>query len=119
MGEVYWGLFADGQQPVAAAHGGERLSAPQAMPGELAGMLPVTGFVRAGAGMGFGAWPELAGMVRAGGACLSRAEPHAVQIAWLARADLALGAVWLDPAAAQPVYLRDRVAQIPKAGPAL
>lgn len=119
MGELYWGLFADGHLPVVAASGGERLSTPQAMPAELAGLLPVAGSVRAGAGMGFGAWPELAGLVRPGGPCLQLAEPHAAQIALLAQADLSRGALWQDPGAAQPVYLRDRVANIPKAGPAL
>lgn len=119
MGEVYWGLYADGPLPVAAASGGERVSSPQVLPAELAGLLPTQGRVRAGAGMGLGAWPALAGIVQSGGSCLPAAEPHAAQVARLAQSDLAGGAAWKDPAAAQPVYLRDRVAQVPKHQPPL
>jgi len=119
MGEVYWGVFADGPRPVVAASGGERLCAPPDLPAVLAGLLPPGGGVRAGAGMGFGAWPSLAGVLQSGGHCLLAAEPQAADVARLALADLACGAPWRDPVAAQPVYLRDRVVQIPKPGPGL
>lgn len=119
MGEVYWGLFADGPLPVPAAAGGERLTAPQDLPAVLADLLPPGGRLRAGAGMGLGAWPALAGLLQSGGHCLPAAEPQAADVARLAMADLAAGAAWRDPAAAQPVYLRDRVVQIPKPGPGL
>ena len=44
--------------------------------------------------------------------CFADAEPHAQDVASLARIDLAAGAPWLDAAAAQPVYVRDEVAKI-------
>jgi hypothetical protein len=42
------------------------------------------------------------------------AEPHARDVAWLAARDLQHGLAWLDPALAQPVYLRDEVVRTPK-----
>ena len=49
----------------------------------------------------------------AAAACLPEAEPHALDVAQLAAWDLAHGQAWLDAQAAQPVYLRDQVAQMP------
>jgi tRNA threonylcarbamoyladenosine biosynthesis protein TsaB len=113
MGELYWGLFRHDGQPVADAHGGEHVSATERLLQEVAGMAVIAPVVGA-AGMGLGAYPELITAVRLPVArCFPTVEPHAQQIARLAAADLAGGARWLDPAAAQPVYLRDRVVQAP------
>ena len=106
MGEVYWGVFgADLAQaeehvgPPAALHSGE---------------LPA---VAGAAGMGLGAWPEIAIALRLPPVrVFAAAEPHAGDIAWLAAADLAGGARWLDAAQAQPVYLRDQVVHAPRSG---
>lgn len=107
MGELYWGLFRHGREPVGEAEGGERLSAPDVLAAALA---PPAAAPVAAAGMGLGAWPALAAGWQAGPAqVLSGAEPHAADVARLAAFDLAHGARWLDAAAAQPVYLRDRV----------
>ena len=114
MGELYWGVFQNRGQPVGEAQGGERLGPPQSLDSGLAGLLPDGGVVEAAAGMGLAIIPELATQLGLAAAhCLSQAEPQAADIARLAAADLAAGARWLDPVAAQPVYLRDRVVQAP------
>ncbi len=114
MGELYWGLFEHNGDPVGAAVGGERLSSPAGLQQALSGLLPAGAAIQAAAGMGLGAYPDLAAALQVPIAqCLARAEPHAAEIVRLAAHDLSAGARWLDPAAAQPVYLRDKVVQAP------
>jgi tRNA threonylcarbamoyladenosine biosynthesis protein TsaB len=114
MGELYWGLFSNRGAAVGAAEDGERLSVPEDLLRELAGRQSTPARVVGAAGMGLGAYPAL---VTALGLppthCLAAAEPHARDIAALAAVDLATGAAWQDPAAAQPVYLRNRVVHTP------
>jgi hypothetical protein len=64
-----------------------------------------------GAGRGLAAAPQIAQWLQLpAAATLADAEPHAMEVARLAAADLATGAVWLDAALAQPVYVRNQVA---------
>jgi tRNA threonylcarbamoyladenosine biosynthesis protein TsaB len=109
MGETYWGAF----DALAALTGdavlGEAVSAPAAMPSTLPGR------VIAAAGRALSAYPALPDWLGLPpSACLGDAEPHAADIARLAALDIAGGVAWQDPAAAQPVYLRDQVAQMPR-----
>jgi tRNA threonylcarbamoyladenosine biosynthesis protein TsaB len=114
MGEVYWGVFEHRSEPVGAAQGGERLAAPDRLVQELPGLLPTQATLVGAAGMGLGAHPSLVSALHLPAEhCFAAAEPHAACIARLAASDLSRGARWLDPAAAQPVYLRDRVVQAP------
>lgn len=108
MGEVYWGVFedADGLPPVMQWP--EAVMAPAAVPDELRAVL---GGAAGRALAAYPALPERLGLQAS--ACLPEAEPHALDIAQLAAADLLRGADWQDAAAAQPVYLRNQVAQIP------
>ncbi|WP_019591623.1 tRNA (adenosine(37)-N6)-threonylcarbamoyltransferase complex dimerization subunit type 1 TsaB [Thioalkalivibrio sp. ALE20] len=103
MGEVYWSLC-----PVA----GERvLPAPEAVAPPEAVVPQWPAGERLGLGTGFRAFPELAGQC---GLPAERVDPDALPDAF----DLALLAVdarergeGVDPADAQPVYLRDDVAR--------
>ena len=114
MGEVYWGLFRHAGHCVGDADGGEHLSGPAVPGAELAGLLPAGAVVVAAAGMGLSAYPELVAQLHLPAAsCFAHAEPHAGDIVRLAAFDLAGGAPWRDPVAAQPVYLRDSVVQAP------
>ncbi len=114
MGELYWALFANGGRPVGAASGTERLSSPARLEEEMPGLLPQGCGIVGAAGMGLAAYPMLTARLNLPAAhCLQQAEPHAREVARLAAFDLAAGASWLDPAAAQPVYLRDKVVQAP------
>lgn len=114
MGELYWGVFEDNGQPVGTARDGERLSTPAVMLEALPAVLPPGSVLAAAAGMGLSAYPSIIEACRLDPArCQPQAEPHATGIARLAASDLAAGAAWLDAAAAQPVYLRDKVVQAP------
>ncbi len=105
MGEVYWGVF-DGDLLDAP----EQVSAPDVLIATAA-----QHSLRAGAGKGFAAWPQIAVSLQLAPARVrGDAEPHAADIARLAAQDLAAGAKWLDAALAQPVYLRNQVAVAPK-----
>lgn len=105
MGEVYWGVFTP-----ALADAAEAVSPPEAM----LAMLSAHRGIGIGAGRGFGAYPAIAATLRLDRRCvLAEAEPHALDVATLAAADLAAGAPWLDAALAQPVYLRDQVVHVP------
>lgn len=111
MGELYWGLYPDSAEPVASAPGGERLSAPARLREDLR-ELPGRDRIVGAAGMGLAVCTELAVEFDLHGThAWPEAEPHAREIARLAAHDLACGARWLDPEAAQPVYLRDKVVQ--------
>jgi tRNA threonylcarbamoyladenosine biosynthesis protein TsaB len=114
MGEVYWGVFPLTDGPVGVAHEGERVSAPEALLLRLGEGASGRPRIAAAAGMGLGAYPDVA--VQLGihpEYCLPQAEPHAADIARLVGADLAAGASWRDAATALPVYLRDKVVQVP------
>jgi tRNA threonylcarbamoyladenosine biosynthesis protein TsaB len=108
MGEVYWGAFQAQPQLQPEAGFPERVGAPESLPQELRGLV-----IRA-AGRGLGTYPGIAGFLGLDeAACLPMAEPDAGDIARLAAADLAAGAAaWVDASAAQPVYLRDKVAKM-------
>jgi tRNA threonylcarbamoyladenosine biosynthesis protein TsaB len=108
MGEIYWGVF-DAQHGLRPAPGfPEVVAAPEPLPAGLRGAV-----VRA-AGRGLAAYPGIADWLGLDAqACLSAAEPDAADIARLAAGDLASGdAAWMDATAAQPVYLRDKVAKM-------
>lgn len=114
MGELYWGLYPDASQPVGEPRGGERLTSPSDLLAQVRSLLPSGEALAAGAGMGLGAFPNLAaGLGLDPSRVLSTAEPHAAEVARLAAFDLAAGAEWQDASAAQPVYLRDKVVQGP------
>lgn len=113
MGELYWGVFADAGHPVGLARHAEMLSSPAALAEELSRILPAGATISAAAGLGLAAYPAIAHLVIDSSRCLAQAEPHAREVARLAAFDLAGGAKWLDPAAAQPVYLRNKVVQAP------
>lgn len=106
MGEVYWGWFEVDPVTAVCAPGDEHVGPPgqvHALPGVLRA---------AAAGRGLSAWPRIAELLQlAPQACFGEAEPHALDVLRLARADLAAGVPWQDAAHAQPVYLRDRVIQ--------
>jgi tRNA threonylcarbamoyladenosine biosynthesis protein TsaB len=105
MREVYWAEYAvaDELQPL----GEERVDAPAAVVIAPA----VAGDIWAAAGRGLAAWPELADRARAGGASLHPdLLPRAREILALARPRVATGQM-LEPDAALPVYVRDRVAE--------
>lgn len=105
MGEVYWAAYA-----VQAGQLGASLTPESvAPPGDLEAQCPKP--CVAAAGRGLAAWPQIAALLRVPAtAQFGDAEPHAVDVAGLAVADLAAGAVWLDASQAQPVYVRDQVA---------
>ncbi len=110
MGELYWGLFAAGEEVVG--HGQERLSAPGDLCAALRAQMPGGEALVGGAGKGFAAYPGLAAQLGLNSMhCLPDAEPDAGEIARIAAWDLSRGARWQDAAAAQPVYLRDNVIQ--------
>jgi tRNA A37 threonylcarbamoyladenosine modification protein TsaB len=107
MGEVYWGVFENAEALPAVTGWSEAVTPPAALPQGLRGTL-----IRA-AGRGLAGHPALPGWLGLPGACcLPEAEPHALDIAYLAAGDIGSGASWQDAAAAQPVYLRDQVAQM-------
>jgi tRNA threonylcarbamoyladenosine biosynthesis protein TsaB len=111
MGEVYWAAFAVHAGALGACVGEEAV-APAA---DVVARCPrpcVTA-----AGLGLAAWPQIAaGMQLPVAAQFADAEPHAVDVATLAALDLAAGATWLDASLAQPVYVRNQVANAEKPG---
>jgi tRNA threonylcarbamoyladenosine biosynthesis protein TsaB len=105
MREVYWATYDLTPGPDPA--GEERVSAP----GDV--ILPSAESRWVAAGRGLAAWPELAERCRAAGATLrEQLLPRATEILALAAPRVAAGQI-LDPADALPVYVRDRVAQVP------
>jgi tRNA threonylcarbamoyladenosine biosynthesis protein TsaB len=103
MGEVYAGAFAPDADGLVTPIGDEAVLAPDRV------VAPGAAFV--GIGTGFGAFPQ-ALQVRFGGTLRESrrdALPHAADLARLAARDLAAGR-GVDPLAAQPFYLRDKVA---------
>jgi len=103
MGEIYWGVFAD-----------SLTEAPEAVSSPASLLLPPSG-VAAAAGKGLAAYPHIADSLQLPVECVfADAEPHACDVAHLALLELATGAAWQDAGLAQPTYLRDQVAHVPK-----
>jgi tRNA threonylcarbamoyladenosine biosynthesis protein TsaB len=103
MGEVYAGAFVTGEDGCARALGDEAVLPPAMVDA------PAPRF--AGVGTGFGAYGGVL-RERLGDALVQVAPdalPHAADLARLAARDFAAG-LGVDPLAAQPVYLRDKVA---------
>lgn len=125
MDEVYTAAYArgaahDSSESAAVALGREQVLPPAAvalprgiaMPGAVAS--PAAGSDTArwiGAGRGFRAYPQLAGLV---GEVFDDLLPHAAQVLALALPEVAAGRV-LAPTSAVPVYVRDEVAKVPRA----
>jgi tRNA threonylcarbamoyladenosine biosynthesis protein TsaB len=106
MGEVYWASYffeiASGIRPATP----EQVCAPAAV------VIAESLRPDIAAGKGLEAYPGLPLRLELTPArCLADAEPDAADIARLAAADLASGQPGLPAEAAQPVYLRDRVAK--------
>jgi tRNA threonylcarbamoyladenosine biosynthesis protein TsaB len=104
MGEVYWATFVVLAGLPGANQTPESVAAPQTV---ILHCPPCF----AAAGRGLAAASQIAAMPQlAAAAIFADAEPHALDVARLAAADLAQGLAWLDAAKAQPVYVRDDVA---------
>jgi tRNA threonylcarbamoyladenosine biosynthesis protein TsaB len=104
MGEVYWAVYCIGPTSLGSSVTDELVSSPEMV-------ISLCPPCRAGAGRGLAAAPQIAQFLHLPAvATLADAEPHAREIAQLAAADLSTGAVWLDAALAQPVYVRNQVA---------
>jgi tRNA threonylcarbamoyladenosine biosynthesis protein TsaB len=104
MGEVYWAAYSIFGGCLGVSVTGESVASPEAV---VSLCPPCMG----GAGRGLAAAPQIAQWLQLpAAATLADAEPHAMEVARLAAADLATGAVWLDAALAQPVYVRNQVA---------
>jgi len=107
MGEVYWALFQLNEGRIQEPELPERVGSPVAL------LDAVTLRPLLAAGLGLAAYPQIGerlGLVP--GVCYADAEPHALDVAELARRDVVAGAAWLDASAAQPVYVRDDVARV-------
>jgi tRNA threonylcarbamoyladenosine biosynthesis protein TsaB len=107
MREVYWAEFAVEDGMIST--GGEHVGAASSV------VLPQresdTASIWVAAGRGLAAYPDLAARCREHGATvLPTLLPRATEILCLARTAVAAGQI-LDPAAALPVYVRDRVAE--------
>jgi tRNA threonylcarbamoyladenosine biosynthesis protein TsaB len=111
MREVYWACFSRSADDPAVPVGSERVSEPAevALPADW-----LAGGKLLGAGTGFAAYPQLAGLIPGGTASIHVLYPRAAEIALLAVAEVAAGRVF-DPGLALPVYLRDNVVQVPTA----
>jgi tRNA threonylcarbamoyladenosine biosynthesis protein TsaB len=104
MREVYWAEFDP-------AHGLRPLTAEQVTPSAQVMFSAPARVPWVAAGRGLTAWPELAQRAQVAGATL-RPDllPRAAEILALARSCVAAGQI-LEPDAALPVYVRDRVAE--------
>jgi tRNA threonylcarbamoyladenosine biosynthesis protein TsaB len=102
MGEVYWA-----REPVhpTTAVVSEQLTAPHCVAVDASERRVVFAI-----GMALAAFPLIAQQLGlTAGQCMADAEPHALDVARCALAQLGSGAGWQDAASAQPVYLRNRV----------
>jgi tRNA threonylcarbamoyladenosine biosynthesis protein TsaB len=107
MREVYWATFS-----VERSVQGLIATGPESVSAATEVVLPADGGgAWAAAGRGLKAWPDLAARCRAAGAALFvDLLPRASEVLALARPLVAARQI-LDPAAALPVYVRDRVAE--------
>jgi tRNA threonylcarbamoyladenosine biosynthesis protein TsaB len=107
MGEVYWATWRVREDQVLEGALPERV-------GSAASLLSAIGeHPSLAIGMGLSAHAQIRTQLRlTDQSCFADAEPHARDVASLARIDLLAGQPWLDAAAAQPVYVRDEVAKI-------
>jgi tRNA threonylcarbamoyladenosine biosynthesis protein TsaB len=104
MGEVYWAVYPVHSGQPGASAGAESVTLPETV---ISTCPPCI----AGAGRGLAAAPQIATALQLpAAATFADAEPHAVDVARLAVADLAAGVKWQDAAEAQPVYVRNQVA---------
>lgn len=103
MGEVYAGSFVVGDDGWVVPLGDEWVAPPAAV------LAPAGDFVAVGTGWSAHRDSLLAAWGRAPRACDSDALPRAGELARLAVRELAAGRA-VDPARAQPTYLRDKVA---------
>ena len=112
MDEVYCASYAAAASPQLL--GAERVLPPDALPSP-AGGEPAERWL--GVGRGFKAYPALARLrAESGGplaVVLDELLPHAVDVLALAIPEVQAGRV-LPPAAALPVYVRDKVAKVPE-----
>jgi tRNA threonylcarbamoyladenosine biosynthesis protein TsaB len=107
MGEVYWATYGLRADQVLEHDMPERVGSPASLLDAL-DERPLLAI-----GMGLAAHAHIGTQIGLDDQyCFADAEPHAQDVARLARFDLAAGAGWLDAAAAQPVYVRDDVAKI-------
>jgi len=104
MGEVYWAAYSIDGRGLGSSVTEESVAAPQVV-------ISLCPPCIAGAGRGLAAAPQIAESLQLPAAATrAEAEPHAMDVALLAASDLAAGALWLDAALAQPVYVRNQVA---------
>jgi tRNA threonylcarbamoyladenosine biosynthesis protein TsaB len=107
MGEVYWATCRLREDQVLDHGTPERVGSPASLLDAI-GEIPLLAI-----GLGLAAHAQIGAHFGLDHQhCLADAEPHAQDVARLARIDLAAGADWMDAAAAQPVYVRDDVAKI-------
>jgi tRNA threonylcarbamoyladenosine biosynthesis protein TsaB len=110
MSEVYWGAFRRGAARSIEALGDERVTAP----GAVILAEPAPGRLRwVGAGTGFGAFPELASRLGIEAAAIDATLlPRAHEMTRIGMREFAAGRA-RDPERAVPVYLRDKVVNLP------
>ena len=111
MDEVYWCVYRPDENGLPQPLCAETVSAAAEVP------VPAGADPGLGVGSGWGAWGDV--LAQRCGVSAARAQtdslPRASAVAHLAAWALASGEGAVDPARAQPVYLRDRVAQKPGA----
>jgi tRNA threonylcarbamoyladenosine biosynthesis protein TsaB len=110
MSEVYWGAFQRGAARSIEPLGDERVTAPDAV------ILnePTPALLRwIGVGTGFGAFPELAARLGIEAATVdAKLLPRAHEMVRIGMREFAAGRA-RDPERAVPVYLRDKVVNLP------
>jgi tRNA threonylcarbamoyladenosine biosynthesis protein TsaB len=107
MGEVYWATYQVRADQTIAGTSPEQVASPDALLDAI-GEHPSLAI-----GLGLAAYAQIRSrLALADRQCYADAEPHALDVARLARLDLEAGEPWLDAVAAQPVYVRDQVAKI-------
>jgi tRNA threonylcarbamoyladenosine biosynthesis protein TsaB len=108
MAEVYSGVFAVGSAQTLAPLSEEKVGSAEDV--TLHPALPVIAAI----GMGLSAYPGIAARLQiAAPRIFGTAEPSALDVLQIAMADLAAGTIWQDAAAAQPVYVRNKVVREP------
>ena len=107
MNEVYWARFKFAEDALVIAINDERVSGPDQV---IAAMSEIGQDAVIALGTGFKAYPALCAGIKHT-ELNDSALPRANEIASLAQRDFRLGLA-VDPAAAQPVYLRDQVTHV-------